>query len=425
MPYEGGLVPRRRTLSSKIGGLWSLKVESYSAYYGNGILTDETGIMPTIDGMQETASEGHAWPPKSNSGLSDIGGEFYTSKSYVVTGKSRISLENRRYFYDGTAGFFAWYNGPIYPMDPTLCQWPTPIDSSQGELDAAGATAIARCKPTNSVADLSVFLGELYREGLPSLVGSSNWKARALSAKNAAKDYLNFQFGWLPVVRDIRKFAEAVASADTVLEQYERDAGKVVRRSYNFPSETTTTSEVLLHNVRAFLPAYSSELQDGASEGRVILTRETVRDRWFKGAFTYHMPTGYDSRSAVARNALKAKKLLGLSLTPETLWNLAPWSWAVDWFSNTGDVISNLSDWATDGLVLQYGYVMEHTVTKNIYTYVGPTGLLNRSINVPPLVFVNETKVRRRANPFGFGIAWSDLSPRQLSIVVALGLSRG
>jgi hypothetical protein len=125
----------------------------------------------------------------------------------------------------------------------------------------------------------------------------------------------------------------------------------------------------------------------------------------------------------MVRDAALADKLFGISLTPEVLWNLAPWSWAVDWFSNTGDVISNLSDWASDGLVLQYGYMMEHTVSS--YTYsMSPTGIY-RGVPAPPVSFVTETKIRRRASPFGFGINLSALSARQNAILVALGLSRG
>jgi hypothetical protein len=124
------------------------------------------------------------------------------------------------------------------------------------------------------------------------------------------------------------------------------------------------------------------------------------------------------------RDALRAKKLLGIIPTPSTLWNLAPWSWATDWFLNTGDVISNLTDWATDGLVMRYGYMMEHTIVRDTYTLTKP-GLSSPGVRVQPLTLVTETKMRRKANPFGFGLTWSGLSPRQTAIAVALGLTRG
>jgi hypothetical protein len=129
----------------------------------------------------------------------------------------------------------------------------------------------------------------------------------------------------------------------------------------------------------------------------------------------------------MARSALMAKKTLGLSLTPDTVWNLAPWSWAVDWFTNAGDVISNLTDWAVYGLCLRYGYIMEHTIARDTYTYVGGSkgaGFKRTEYLPPPIILEVETKIRRKANPFGFGLTWNGLSPIQLAIAAALGITR-
>jgi len=158
--------------------------------------------------------------------------------------------------------------------------------------------------------------------------------------------------------------------------------------------------------------------------GSVDLTVETVTKRWFSGAFTYHLPSGYDSRDGMARKALFAKQVLGVRLTPETLWNLAPWSWAVDWFTNAGDVLHNLSHWQSNGLVMRYGYIMETISVKHTYTYEPPAGYTGGKV-VPPLVLVTTVKTRRKANPFGFGLTWDGLSPLQKAIAVAVGLSRG
>jgi hypothetical protein len=117
------------------------------------------------------------------------------------------------------------------------------------------------------------------------------------------------------------------------------------------------------------------------------------------------------------------REILGLDLTPSTLWNLAPWTWAVDWFSNAGDVISNMSDWQDDGLVLRYGYMMEHSRATYAYTFEGPTGL-NGSLRPQPVVYVSESKRRVKATPFGFGLTWGGLTPIQLAIAAALGISK-
>jgi len=127
----------------------------------------------------------------------------------------------------------------------------------------------------------------------------------------------------------------------------------------------------------------------------------------------------------MARAAAKAGPLLGIELTPEVIWNASPWTWAVDWFSNAGDVVSNVSDWSTDGLVLRHGYIMEHIVTTVQYALDRPTRIKPLgSIFASPVTAYLETKRREKATPFGFEIGWNGLSPRQLAIAAALGITR-
>jgi hypothetical protein len=118
-----------------------------------------------------------------------------------------------------------------------------------------------------------------------------------------------------------------------------------------------------------------------------------------------------------------ADKLFNLSLTPDVLWNLTPWSWAIDWASNTGDVLAYIGDVAAQGLVMQYGYFMEHTVQKVEYSLSGVV-FHDQPINVPNAKLVTETKSRTRANPFGFGITWDGLSAIQAAILAAIGITR-
>jgi hypothetical protein len=293
-------------------------------------------------------------------------------------------------------------------------------------LDELGAIAISRCKPTNSVADVSTFLGELLKDGLPSIIGYQLWKDRADAAKAAGSEYLNAQFGWLPIISDIQKFGKAVSHADTVLAQYERDSGRVVRRRYNFPAKKDSSVLNLGPRSPNTLGVYDGNFFNlNRPFGDVIRVREKTQRQWFSGAFTYYLPTGNSAREKMAYHASLADKLFGISLTPETLWNLSPWSWAIDWFSNTGDVVSNLQDFATGGLIMPYGYMMEHTIVKDTYTLSDPNfNQKYKDLTVSPLVLVTETKIRRGANPYGFGVSWNGLSSFQASILAALGISR-
>jgi len=377
-------------------------------------------------GIQITESENHpGWAKGSNAG--DVGGNFRTQKRWLETDVKSMSLR-------GTASTtsldsVARYWGPVLACSATNAPLPPYSQSANHTLDSMGATAVARCKPTNSVADLSVALGELAREGLPN-VPNMSWdriKDTTDYARRSGNEYLNAEFGWRPLAGELDDFFRAVTQADRILNQYERDAGRLVRRRFSFEPERNTTTSTLINGTASPYMAIVSSIfnRDGVvPKGTLLRTRNTYKRRWFSGAFMYHLPRGYDSRNVVARQAARASILYGAELTPSTVWNLAPWSWAVDWFTNFGDVLSNVSDWATDGMVMKYGYIMEHSLIRDTYTYYGDTGL-ETPVVPQAITLVSETKVRRQANPFGFGVTWEGLSPRQIAIAVALGLTKG
>lgn len=418
---------RRRSLPGPEPRAGLTRSRTYSS--SGKLLSENTTVrdMGNWDGRQITVSQGNPISRLSKGELQDIGGPFRTEKSYTTILGRNMSARGEV----GTSGGGkrkTEYFGPMLPHSPKLGDgtpaYPPSGETSDDDLEELGAQAIAECKPTNSLADLSVALGEIMKEGLPSLVGSQTWKDRALTAKNAGSEYLNVVFGWQPLYREVSDFVRAVQRIDTVLKQYERDAGKVVRRQREMPIQREVSIEQIggTDARRATLYPNSSDLWTSPL-GTLLRTRETVRRRWFSGAFTYHLPTGYDSRSKLDRYRLIAD-ILGIELTPETIWNVSPWSWAVDWFSNAGDVISNISDFATGGLVMPYGYMMEHSIVKDTYRITNRGGIKTTGGEIGELVLTTEVKKRIQANPYGFGVSWDDLSSFQTSVLVALGLSR-
>jgi len=307
-------------------------------------------------------------------------------------------------------------------MNPDLVAlaggWPTNIASSKAALTALGATAVARAKPADPSSQTAVFLLELLKDGIPRH-SLELLKKRTQRAKAAGSDYLNVEFGWQPLVNDIKSIAISLLEADGLIRQFERDAGRVVRRTYRFPRKLETSYNRISWSRFPFI---ANGMVDSnywsPSTFDLERTREIVQNRWFSGAFTYYLPTDYSHDRAVANLRDKAEQLLGLEITPETLWELAPWSWAVDWFSNVGDVMSNISSFV-NGMVMRYGYMMESTIVKDTYNSVD-----SKKLQTSPISLVLETKQRVKANPFGFGVSWDGLSPFQYSIAGALGLSR-
>lgn len=413
------LPPKQRSIPGR------LQHTTYSKAWGittKGETKSSTDVR-ALTGTQYTASENHPrWRSRKKRDLEDIGGAFFTQKQYVEG-----SIPSQRFsgVQDTTSLLINWtYTGPVLPFGLAVPPaWPPAFPSDNDRLDELGAEAVANCKPTNSVADLSAALGETIRDGLPALAGAAFWKDRTLEAKKAGSEYLNVEFGWKPLVSDITKAAFAVDRADKIIRQYHRDSGKVVRRRWEFPTETVYDDVIVATGVSVGTqPSGYNMYTTAPPSGQVRRIRKMTTRRWFSGAFTYYLPTVQEGDWSNV--PAEAKKLLGLSLTPDVLWNVGPWSWLVDWFTNAGDVISNLTDFAVDGLVMRYGYIMEHTVCRDTYIFEGPTGLSNPSPRPAPLTFVTETKQRRKANPFGFGVTWDGLSDRQNAILAALGLTK-
>nr|UJQ85594.1 MAG: hypothetical protein 1 [Leviviridae sp.] len=200
----------------------------------------------------------------------------------------------------------------------------------------------------------------------------------------------------------------------------------MVRRGYDFPLEESSVVGIPSIGTSPWChPITSNLINPGTiNMGQVDYVEKTIVRKWFRGAFTYYVPPADSLRNAMAVASIQARKVLGISLTPDTVWNLTPWSWAIDWFSNSGDLLSNWTDWAIDNQVLLYGYIMEHTLRERTYTFVGETGFLPSNLRPTDVTLVVETKKRRQASPYGFGLDWEDLTPRQQAIVAALGISR-
>lgn len=376
-------------------------------------------------GSQMTVSENHPWPPPSGSGLVDIGGPFYTQRSKGSYPRGRMTREFKRGLPPGDT-----YKAERYllstqygiPIGSTP-QWPPLNASTDVEMRTAGATAISRCKPTSSGAEASTAVGELYREGVPHATGYHTWRDRTLSAKNAGSEYLNVKFGWQPLVSEILNFGSTVTRSRDILQQYRADKGRVVRRSYDFPPIRETTHEDQGLVFPATGASISAPWIPPSSQGHLTKSSFESRTRWFSGAFVYGFPQESTPFGNVRELGAEADKLFGISLTPDVLWNLAPWSWAADWFSNTGDVLSTIGDMMSQGLVMKYGYMMEKYSHRISYSLTGAT--INGAPAEPPAAYFEVTsKTRTVASPFGFGVTWDGLSTAQGAILAALGMSR-
>jgi len=388
-----------------------------------------------LNGSQVTDSESHpAWRDRKRDHFKgDLGGPFFTQKRYAYSDSTEpVTLSGSRVVIAGVRTDFGQYIGPMLPASPSVMGYPAYAHSNNDTLDELGTVAIARCSPSNPTADVATFLGELLKDGLPHLIGdtlhglaSMTWKQRR---KAIASEHLNVEFGWKPIISDLRKFASMVVHADSVLKQYERGSGSMVRRRFVFDTIHNVDTVTAISNASPWIgPSPGIVLNPDTTQvnkGSVLRQTETVKRQWFSGAFTYYVPPSEGIRNNIARHVILAKKLLGLPLTPDTIWELTPWSWAVDWFSDTSEVLRNWTNWIIDNQVLLYGYMMEHSIARSTYTFAGPTGYMPPDKRPPNVVLTSEVKQRRQATPFGFGVDLSTLSNRQKAIAASVAISR-
>jgi hypothetical protein len=404
--------------------------ESYTTKYselrrswtGN---TYQQGKAPSsVTSYESTFTDGRLDESYGNN-LSNLGKAPFVGDDFKVTKRvyGGSGIESPRMF-GATEGDIEAMDGKgktstiqVAAKFPATGAFPPLSYYSGSYLDAKGTTAIARVLPTNPVAGLSQAIGET-REGLPSL-GLATFKERTNIARNAGGDYLNQQFGWVPLVNDIRKFAYAIKHHEEIVRQYEKDSGKKIPRRYAFPieysnTETKTTGQRPKPGLDD-LSFYTT----GKTSGTLTKVRKTEDRVWFEGCFTYYLPPA----NTMAGMEARANKIIGQRLTPETLWNLAPWTWMADWAGNLGDVFHNVSAFAADKLVMPYGYVMGYRSiieTYNIDVSYKTYGDMTLS-----QTFTTIVKQRRRATPYGFGFNMDGISLRQGAILGALGLSRG
>jgi hypothetical protein len=384
----------------------------------------------------------------------DIGHEFSTSKitrDYGFNDGGFIDI-----YYDGSStgspnsisrlshpvpGNYYKHNGVNRPVlaDPAPEWFITTDDVSMGKA------LINSAAPNRPSANVSVTLGELLFGGLPAL--SELWKLRDRTSaiKALGSEYLNVNFGWFPLVADITKIVQALQNATAILDNFQRNSGQFVRRRRSLPPlevtylyEGSNVIEGSANSLEAYRP--DGSLLTAPSGGFAASTSGTVvsisarQDRWFSGAFTYYVPEpGHGFFGDLARFEALANKLLGTRLTPEVLWEIAPWSWLVDWFVGVQNNISVATRFQSDGLVLHYGYLMvRDRVTVNSLHRIRYASKANASApidyNASKNAFARTTLDRKRrikSTPFGFGLNPSSFTARQWSILAALGMTRG
>lgn len=318
------------------------------------------------------------------------------------------------------------------------------------ELNAQGTAFIKRARPGNPTANLFQFVGELREIPLLPRLRYLGLK----SFRDLGENYLNYEFGWKPFVKDLVDMYKTQLKLEATLQKLRDNNGLVVRRrekkktstsssdicegSLSVPfghlGDTAIGGNSQLNGFYVSGPTGSADLDLYSFSGQCDYSYTTIETltTWNCGNFGYYVPDiGSSQWTERAKRAL-----FGQNPTPSQLWELIPWSWLIDWFSNVGDIMSNISVNAVDNEVWTNCFSMkeitlEHEIVISThwdYLYTEPFGSV---FEVPAgaasvrYVRTELNKLRRQASPYGFGLDWPNFSPRQILILAALTITRG
>jgi hypothetical protein len=341
----------------------------------------------------------------------DLGGPFlnerqsYSQIAPTFQKKVRIGTAPNGLTYQNTSQVLGF---PIGAITPTSSVWPQLNPQDEVELWGMGSTAIKLTAPALPREGLAVFLGEL-REGLPKLARSFGSISEV--ANTSSGNYLGYQFGLKPFLKDIKTLSTTCKNMSSVLAKLEEESGNLVHRQYSFDD---THDDTLIETTTATAwPGAPSNVHPGSGTRRKYLVSH--EKTWFAGAFSYYFPRAREGLSVLSTYLDE----LGAGVNVDTVYNLLPYTWLMDWFGNFGDVLFNISYFFDNSQVLNYGYLMRTSELTHRYEFTSAsTGGISQQD------FTVVRKLRIKASPFGFGLSESDFTDFQKSILLALGISR-
>lgn len=370
-----------------------------------------TGTIQGWDKHMVSGWQGHYgypnFPPDRN-----VGGDFILYGNEYTNGIMPVGkiMANGPGAYDGFT-----YEGSIVGKVTPLG---TPFYDGSNAAAGFGAEAFSKMKPT--APNFGAFNAIYELHDVPKML-----RQRMVDGnlKNISNYWLALQFGWKPLLRDIRNLVNTQRNAQTRLAQLLRDEGRSVRR------------RVILDETESLIESSSGTAYGSFDPGDFVTyfyssdpTHDTkVYQRtkiWASARFRYFLPPGPRDIDWTRR---MLAGIYGLYPSPKQVWDCVPWSWLVDWFTNIGYVIDNTSSGVADRLAAEYAYVMRktETVRESLLTWSGwkfpDKAPFTTKTSSTASAFM---KFRSPIDPFGGAFSEDSLSPMQWSILGALGLSR-
>lgn len=395
-----------------------------------------TGYIPRF---QRTWDQVNPGPPYLSGGPFSSLRALYPIQEAQGAGTHSRTIGSTKYEYSG--GFYLpdLSNDPISPSSIANMGWGSGQDSTLLPDPEAtyGPEVFGRLRPQLSDGGLGVAVAEL--RDLPGMLKTSAqgfheiWKSMGghptspfMQPKKVADHFLNHEFGWVPFLADVGKFADNFKHGRVKLDNLTKNNDKWIKRERVLHDELVDWN--IIHSQEGFIGCqpngyYMSLIFPYV---RTDIYSRLVDRVWAEGRFRYYRPELDRSLSSYddAWPAMQRQMLLhGARINPSVLWRATPWTWLIDWGVGVGKFIDNMEAIGLDGVVSKYLYLMQHKqqeLASVIY-------LVGSDQGTQALQWHRKLESKQRVesgNPFGFGLQLGNMSPMKLAILAALGISR-
>jgi len=299
-----------------------------------------------------------------------------------------------------------------YPLD-VVTATDLVVMGGSDDGQSLATKAAARTNPSRAHVSIPLFFYELkdvpmmLREagGLLSKGRKFFLSGGKFDPKKGAGLYLSYQFGWKPLLSDLRKMLQFINETERRADELERlTKNGGLKRRVNLGSMTeseVSTRKLIDYSSKTYGYYHSS-----------TTSRAWATMRW--------LPSDVDKipRARAAQLKLANRLVTGLhhSQISSFLWNAIPWSWLVDWFTDIGDFIEATQN----GIAYLSGDVNLMVNTKSRVRFAVDS---HRSwVSVDGGWRQKETKARYLHAPSAFSASRPLLSGRQVSILGSLAI---
>lgn len=251
-----------------------------------------------------------------------------------------------------------------------------------------GMTVAGWNKSAKMIIDRSEKIADAFERRGEKVSKLSKWQARKILAQGTASAFLEWEFGWQPLISDIQ------------------DSLGTLGRNPPFPFWVKASAK-------------SADYWKFSNQNNPDLTVHKVRHHWERWRATV------SGRVDVVSENLFLVNKLGLLNLPSVAWDLVPWSFVLNMFGNFNQMVSSISDTAGTE-------VYQASRTTSLHAEIWQYALANP--NVPPFArrfgsAFNQQFQSYKKREIGlpsptFYWKWPDFSFETLAIAAALPLQK-